>query len=164
MYTSHASHIFTITTLPHTIISLEKPFIISFIALRFIQPKMKNHKITLLDLNNLSVLMLCAPAFIFASSSSAHIVVYQSACCYLLYLIHFSEFVLNCLHENMDKTRTSLPFSYDTKNVCQQLLDAQSINTERAPLTTLLSRLQYIRAFCFFASCFLSDALLSMNM
>ena len=41
LHTFHASHIFTITTL-HTLSSrlgFEKPFIISFITLRFIQPK-----------------------------------------------------------------------------------------------------------------------------
>ena len=41
LHTSHASHIFTITTLPHYHLAweFEKPFIISFITLPFIQPK-----------------------------------------------------------------------------------------------------------------------------
>ena len=40
-HTSHASHIFTITTLPHYHLAwkFEKPFMISFIMLRFIQLK-----------------------------------------------------------------------------------------------------------------------------
>ena len=40
---SHTSHISRITTLPHSHLAweFEKPFIISFITLRFIQPKIK---------------------------------------------------------------------------------------------------------------------------
>ena len=57
----------------------------------------------------LSVLMLCAPVFIFTSGSStlfkgAHGVVYRSDCCYLAYSIHLnSEFLP--IFEKTNKTR-----------------------------------------------------------
>ena len=85
---------------------------------------------------------LCAPVFnIFTSASSAllghskHAVVYQSDCRYLPYSIHFSE-LMPFFYEKMDKTRkvqkSAIAVWYE--NGRQRLLDAQSINTDRASL------------------------------
>ena len=57
----------------------------------------------------LSVLMLCAPVFIFTSGSSALLgrprCGYRSDCHYLPYSIHFSEFMSICSRENGQNTK-----------------------------------------------------------
>ena len=90
----------------------------------------------------LSILMLCAPVFIFTSGSSA--LLRRPRCGLLIWPLLLAIFNALCwvyvhfLHEKTDKPRK---YSKSTiflwyKNVCQWLLATQSINTVRASLNT----------------------------
>ena len=59
-------------------------------------------KATLLK-EDLSVLMFCAPVFLFTSGSSAHVVVYRSDCRYRPYSTHVSEFMPICFTRKWTK-------------------------------------------------------------
>ena len=88
--------------------------------------------------NYLSVLMLCAPVFIFTSGSSA--LLGRPRCGLSIWLSLLAIFntlfwvYVNLFHEKTDKTwkysKSAIFVWYE--NGCRRLLGAQSINTERA--------------------------------
>ena len=86
-----------------------------------------------------SILMLCAPVFIFTSGvaqlfKGAHVVVYRSDCRYLLYPIHFSQFMPIFSRVN----RQNMKIKYE--NGRQRLLSAQKVLIERASSRHTLGR------------------------